>query len=250
MKIKVITCEALVREFYHASATSPHIIDIQTLAFGLHNTPDELRKTIQEAVDACEGKKIDCIVLGYGLCSRGTAEIRARSIPIVLPRMHDCITAFLGSRARYNKEFSAHPGTYYYSPGWIERKEGEIDQGVISESHARAYEERYKEYVEKYGEDNAKFLIEQEKQWYSHYTRAAFIDMGIGDIEMYREFTQALAKDHNWEYAEMQGDFSLIRRLVYGEWDGDDFLKVEPGQMITESFDDLVLKVKNSEEKT
>jgi len=241
MKIKLISCEALAREFYLVAAQSQHVIDIKLLAFGLHNTPDELRTTIQAEVDSAEGKGYDAIVLGYGLCSRGTAGIQARSIPIVIIKMHDCITAFLGSRARYNEEFSAHPGTYYYSPGWIERKEGDIQQGFI-DIHEQAYAEHYKEYVEKYGEENAKFLIEQEQQWYTNYTRAAFIDMGFGAIDEYRRFTTELAKERGWEYAELSGDMSLIERLAKGEWESEDILKIEPGQQILESFDEMVLK--------
>ena len=242
MKIKLISCEALTRECRMASALSPHVFDIELLDFGLHNTPDDLRASIQKAVDASEGNGYDCIILGYGLCSRGTAGITARSVPIVVPRMHDCITIFLESRARYNEEFSGHPGTYYYSPGWIERKEGEVSQGIIDDVQMRNYEERFRDYVEKYGEDNARYLIEQEMQWYQHYTRAAFINMGIGDIEAYRKFTKDLAADRNWEYAEIDGDMSMIRRLADGKWEGDDFLVVQPGQTIKESFDELVLK--------
>jgi hypothetical protein len=249
MKIKLISCEALAREFYAAAASSPHVIDTQLLAFGLHNTPDDLRATIQAAVDAANpdtrhptpDTTYDAIILGYGLCSRGTAGIRARSIPIVIPRMHDCITALLGSRARYLSEFVAHPGTYYYSPGWIERKEGDVDQGFI-DVHAKSDAERYAEYVARYGQDNAEFLVEQEQKWQTHYTRAALIDMGIGAIDQYRRFTAELARDRGWEYAELVGDMSLINRLTNADWESDDFLIVQPGQSIAESFDDLILK--------
>ena len=241
MKIKVISCEALAREVYLASAASPHVIDTHLLAFGLHNTPDELRAAIQSAIDATEGKGYDAIILGYGLCSRGTAEIRAGSIPIAMIRMHDCITAFLGSRARYSAEFGANPGTYYYSPGWIERKEGDMEQG-FSDIHDQHAAERYKDYVEKYGEENAKFLIEQEQGWYDHYSRAVFINMGFGAVDDYRRFTQDLAADRGWEYSEAEGDMSLVRRLIDGDWDSEDILVVRPGQTIAESFDPLILK--------
>jgi len=242
VRINAIVCEALTREIRLASVYSPHTIDIELVDFGLHSTPDKLRETIQARIDVSEGRGYDAIILGYGLCSRGTAEIRARSIPVIIPRMHDCITAFLGSRARYDEEFTSHPGTYYYSPGWIERKEGDIRQGFIDDAKARAYEERYNEYLEKYGEDNARFLMEQEQQWLANYTRAAFINMGFGDVEAYRAFTHDLAAGRGWEYAEITGDLGLIQRLANGEWDSDDFLKVEPGGMVKESFDELVLK--------
>ena len=242
MKIKLIACEVFSREFCLATAVSPHLFDLKFMPFGLHNTPDDLRSALQAEIDAAEDGGYDYIALGYGLCSRGTAEVRAGSTPIVIPRAHDCITLFLGSRACYDHEFAAHPGTYYYSPGWVERRDGEVSQGPIEDAHARLYKDRYEEYVDKYGEDNARFLIEQESQWLANYTRAVFINTGIGDIEEYRRFTQNLAKGRDWDYAEIKGDTGLIERLANGDWDSDDFLKVEPHQTIIESFDELILK--------
>lgn len=240
MKIKLISCEALYREFSLAVARSPHIIDAEFLPFGLHDTPDKLRAAIQERID--DARDYDAVILGYGLCSRGTAEITARSVPVVVFRAHDCITMLLGSRERYSCEFRSNPGTYYYSPGWIERKEGEVQQGFVVDKHDAAYQQRFKEYVEKYGEENAQFLMEQETQWQAHYNRAALINMGLGNIEAYRRFTESVAVNHGWEYAELKGDLSLFQRMANGEWESDDFLRVEPGQTVVESYDQLVLR--------
>ncbi len=242
MKVKVIACEVFFREFCAAAAASRHIFDIKFMPFGLHDTPEKLREAIQVEIDATEGTDYDAIVLGYGLCSRGIAGVTARSKPIIVPRMHDCITLFLGSREHYNREFSAHPGTYYYSSGWIERKDGEVQQGFVDDMHAKRTQERYAEYVEKYGEENAKFLIEQETQWHANYSRAAFINTGLGDISAYRSFTRQLATDNGWDYAEIEGDRSLTDRLFSGDWDSEDFLRLEPGRTIAESFDELIIK--------
>ena len=241
MRIKAIACEVFARELSYATALSPHVWDITFMSFGLHDTPEKLRAAIQEEIDATEGSDYEVIVLAYGLCSRGTAELKARSIPLIVPRAHDCITLLLGSRARYAQEFAAHPGTYYYSAGWIERKVGEVSQGYV-DAHDRRAEERYAEYVEKYGEDNAKFLIEQETQWLANYTRATFINMGLGDVQEYRRFTQSVAADRGWNYEETEGDMSMISRLACGDWDDDEFLRVEPGKTIVESFDERVLR--------
>jgi hypothetical protein len=241
MRVKLIACEVLTREISRAAASSPHVFDITYMPFGLHATPDMLRERLQAEIDACEGSRCEYIVLGYGLCSRGTAELAARSIPIVVPRAHDCITLFLGSRERYNTEFLDNPGTYYYTAGWIERSEGEVDQGYISDKKGNDAQDRYREYVEKYGEDNAKFLLEQEQQWLSHYSRAALLDTGVGDIEVYREFTRRIAAAHSWEYIEKPGDDALIRRIANADFAGDDFLTVNPGQKIIETFDDRVI---------
>jgi len=60
------------------------------------------------------------ITIGYGLCGRGVAGIRARNLPLIIPRIHDCIAGFLGSHQRYMKEFSKTPGTYWFTRGFIQ----------------------------------------------------------------------------------------------------------------------------------
>ena len=242
MKLYAVACEAVARECYRAAAASPHAITISIKEFGLHNEPDDLRAAIQEEIDrASAAGKYDYILLAYGLCSRGTADLIAREVPIVIPRAHDCITLFLGSQERYQREFTEHPGTYYYSPGWVERKEGEVNQGDISIVKNLQAEERFREYVEKYGEDNARYLIEQESLWLSNYDRAAFINMGLGDIDFYRRFTQQVAQEHGWSYEELQGDLRLVDLLFRGDWDPSEFLIVHPGQRTTESVNSGII---------
>ena len=236
MKALIIACDVLYREVSLALANSKHVVDVRFLNSELHNTPSELRKTLQEEIYAADGKGYEYVILGYGLCSRGTAELTAGSVPLVIPRAHDCITFFLGSRAKYDKEFLNHPGTYYYSSGWIERKNGEVQQGYIEESSALNEKARFEEYVEKYGEDNAKFLIEQESLWLANYTRTAYIHMGLGAIDQYRQFVQDVADKHGWSVEEIEGDISLFQRLAAGNWN-EDFLIVPPGAKTRESFD-------------
>lgn len=242
MKIKLIACEVFAREVSLAVAQSPKIVDLKLMHFGLHDTPDLLREALQAEIDSTESDTYNAIALGYGLCSRGTANLRAGSISLVIPRAHDCITVLLGSRERYNTEFAQNPGTYYYSAGWIERKTGEVKQGFVDDKYAAMEQERYREYVEKYGEDNARFLIEQESQWHSHYTRAALIDTGVGDLACYRRFTQEIATGRGWDYVEMPGGLTLIQRLASGDWDNADFLTIPPGKRIIESFDESVVR--------
>lgn len=243
MKIKAIICEALHREFCLAAAYTSNVVDMTVMNFGLHNTPDALRDAIQKEINSVEDTDHEFIVLGYGLCSRGTADVEAKSKPLVMPRAHDCITILLGARSRYDAEFLGNPGTYYYSSGWIERKDGESDQGNLNDVWERHYVDKLTEYVEKYGEDNAEFLLEQEKMWLANYNRAAFIDLGLGDVSQYRQFVSGLAGDRGWEYAEIEGDLSLVNRLLSGRWDDDpDLLVVQPGRRIVESFDPDILR--------
>lgn len=240
MKLKVIACEAFTLEFNYCRSESPHELDFTFQQFGLHDTPDELRAELQNQIDLVPEGEYDYILVGYALCSRGTAGITTQHTPLVLFQAHDCITVFLGSRRRYMEEFTKQPGTYYYSPGWVERKEAKINQKQLKEVQERIKKTRYQQYVEKYGEDNAKYLIEMESQWVQNYTRAAFVNMDIGDIEKYREFTKNVAKQRNWSYEELQGELTLVRKFLSGEWD-DDFLIVQPGQKIADVYMDKII---------
>jgi hypothetical protein len=77
---------------------------------GLHDRPDELRARLQDAIDAA-AKVEDCdgIVIGYGICGRGTVGIKAPRVPLVFPRVHDCIALFMGNDRTYQKEFAKYP---------------------------------------------------------------------------------------------------------------------------------------------
>lgn len=243
MKLHAISCEVFWRECSYAAARSPHIVTLSFLPFGLHDRPDELRKSLQGEIDRASSR-FDCILLAYGLCSRGTADLVARDTPIVIPRAHDCIALLLGSHKHYLREFERHPGTYYYSPGWIERKEGEVRQGTIEVVQEREAEERLREYTEKYGEDNARYLLEQENLWLAYYDRAVFLDMGLGDIGYYQRFTRQAAESRGWSYEEIAGDMRLVEALFRGDWDSGEFLVVQPGQRTVEDVNAGILSAR------
>ena len=95
---------------------------------------------------------------------------------------------------------------------------------------------------EKYGEDNAQFLIEQKMGWYKNYSRALFVNMNLGDVEYYRRKTKDSAEFLNWEYKEIEGNISLLQKFVNGDWNENDFLIIEIGQFIKPSYDDKIVK--------
>lgn len=98
----------------------------------------------------------------------------AREVRLVIAKGHDCITHFLGSKQRYKEYFNSNPGTYWYTPGWIENH--------LPPSKDR-YEANYNSYLEKYGEDNAQYLMEMEQSWFKEYKTAVYIDLGVEVIQ-------------------------------------------------------------------
>lgn len=248
MKLKVIACDVLFREISYWAAQSPHIIDTRFLRRELHNDPDDLRAEIQSEIDRDEG--YDAIVLGYALCSNAGAYLRATRAPLVLPRGHDCITLFLGSRQRYDASFSQDPGTYYYTTGWIERAGTRVER-TTEESDA-AQGGIYQDYVTRFGEDSAKYLMETLHTWWKNYTRAAFIGMGLPLRERFearaRKQSAEVAREYGWDFQELSGDQRLFSLLVDANWDESEFLVAPVGTQIVPSYDDGVVRATTEHE--
>ncbi len=236
-----LTCEALARPVYAAAATSPHTVTVQLFKQGLHNRPKGLRVTLQDQIDAIEPGSCDAILLAYGMCGTATVGLAARHAPLVLPRAHDCITLYLGSRERYNAEFLSHPGTYWYSVDYMERQEPGASI-ALGAANIADEEEQYEQYVQKYGQETADALMEEIRSWSRHYTRSAFIDLELNDGGVYAERAEAKAAKEGWRFERMTGDTRLMRMLVHGEWAEEEFLVVPAGQAIAQSYKESIVK--------
>jgi hypothetical protein len=227
----IISCRVLWREICHFSSTSNNIFEFCFLKQGLHNTPDVLREQVQRAIDQADGD-FEAILIGYGLCSNGLEGIVARDTQLVIMHGHDCITFLLGSKERYRDYFDRHPGTYWYSPGWIDE--------TLMPGKER-YERALRTYTEKYGADNAQYLMEMEQGWLEKYTTAAYVDLGFYDTERHKAYTQECAEWLGWTCDVLNGDPTLIVDWLEGNWDPARFLIVNPGQVAVASHNDKIL---------
>ncbi len=240
MRLRIVGCEVLARPLYLAAARSPHIVDLTLLKQGLHDRPGGLRERLQSELDATDPTTYDAIGLAYGLCGGATSGLVVTGAPVVLPRAHDCITLFLGSRERYAEEFIGHPGTYWYAQDFMERNDGRSSIGMGAQSD-EARQKTYDEYVAKYGRDNADYLMETLGEWRRHYERAAFIDLGVGDGSAIERRAEEEAAQQGWRYDRLPGDMILVKRLVDGDW-ADDFLVLGPGQRSAQAWDEDVVR--------
>jgi hypothetical protein len=240
MRLKVIACEVLLREICLCAAYSKNTISIDFLKRGLHDNPDELRSEVQKKIDETDEKSYEGILLGYALCSNGIVGIKAKGIPLVIPKAHDCITLFLGSKEKYMEYFGHNPGTYYYTSGWLERLGSTVERKI---QDGRGLGKKFEEYVKKYGEDNARYLMEFERSWISNYSRAAYIDLEFVRFLGYNDHTKKIAEDKGWKYEEIPGDIRLIKKLIDSEWNAEEFLIVQPGQEIVASYDNNVISL-------
>ena len=191
--------------------------------YGLHRVPSNLTWSVQEVIDNIEQPSL--VVLGYGLCGNGLNGIKAGPHTLLVPRADDCIAILLGSYKKYIQEFEAHPGTYYLTKGWLESGSNPLQE--------------YQEYREKYGEESAGWIMDQQ---YQHYERLVFVAHDQEDLEKYRPQALEVAQYcERWgmRYEEMLGSDVFVRRLleIAASLDKTDeeFVVVPPGGQIRQS---------------
>jgi hypothetical protein len=209
---KIIACSTIRDEVEALRGDIP----VEYLEGFLHDTPDVLRAKINEAIAATPD---DCtILLGYGRCSNGTAELVAGSHRLILPACDDCIAILLGSRRAYLREFGEHPGTYYYTRGWIEE-----------------LEDPYREYLKmipRMGEEKARMVAHMIME---SYTRVAVIDTGTYDLDKAHEYVETVSEFYSLPVIQLDGSLRLLEKLIRGPHD-DEFIVVEPGQVLGEEI--------------
>ncbi len=237
----LVCCDIFLREACWAIYNAPHTIDVKFIPKGLHVRPEEMRYKVQEKIDASRGQGYDAILLGFGLCGNVAQGLMAGDIPLVIPKVHDCIGIFYGSNAKYLEAFSSHPGTYYYTVGSFERRT--LDDSEYSALGADLLddpEDKLKEYQAKYGLENARYLVEMARSWQTRYTRVVYFEVPDFKFLGYAERAKAIAKDKNMEFLLQRADLSLMERLLSGQW-GQDFLVVAPGMRIQATYDNEIM---------
>ena len=208
-RARLIACQTVAEAL---RGRVPEGMDLTVLEFGLHQSPERLRNTLQQEIDRSAGD-VETIVLGYGMCGNGAVGLKARHARLIIPRCDDCIALFLGSRLEYARQREIALGTFFLTRGWIEYG-------------GDPYSE-YLKMAEKYGRERA---LRLEKQIMQNYTRLGLIDMG--DLEdRHRAYAQKVAEFLGWTLEEIPGSHTLLQRLVAGNWDGE-FVVVEPGGQV------------------
>jgi len=243
MRLKIIACKVLQREIAHIASSCENYIDMTFMRQSLHNDPVALQKAMQEEIDKIESGEdlhttdtyvgdFDAVLIGYGLCSNGILNLTSKKYKLIVPRAHDCMTLYLGSKERYKEYFNATPGIYWYNAGWIEN-------AALPEKYPR--EKLLLEYTEIYGEENAEYLVEMEYKWMENYKSLTYINMPFLKRDELKDFSRNAAVKYGWSFDEMDGDMSLLSDMLNGNWDNERFLIVLPGEKVLVSYDDRIV---------
>ena len=248
MFLRVIACEIAVREICFTAARSPNLVDIEFLTQGYHDTPRAGQAEIQKRIDAVPAGKYDAILLGYGLCGSILDGLTTTHTKLVIPRAHDCITLFLGSKERYQNCFSQSPGTYYFTSGWLEcvkrrgSKATPEEGSLLAAGPGLNLTVSYQVWVQKYGEEQANYLMEEMSRWTAAYAKGTLIDFDFLSHLRLKEAVQQICGQKKWQYSELPGDLGLFQKLLDGDWPDSAFLVVMPGQKVAASFEAGVIK--------
>jgi hypothetical protein len=248
VRLKLIGCEIFYREICAVVARSIHQIDVEFLPKGLHDIGSaKMLARLQEVVDQVDASCYEKVLLGYALCGMGLVGLRARSLPIVLPRAHDCITLFLGSKERYLEYFNNHPGVYFKTTGWLERGDTLTQTGQLAVQNLTGMTSDFQELVAKYGEENARFLYDELCNYTRNYSQFTFIEMGVEPDDRFERRAREQAAEKGWKYDKVAGDMSLFQHLVDGPWEEREFLVLRPGQKIVPRYNEDIMGVEEAE---
>lgn len=238
----LISCRVFQRELEALAPAARTEVRIQYLEMGLHEKAGEfLHEAIQKAVDAVEPADFDAISLGYGLCNRGIVGLTTRELPLVIPRAHDCLGLLLGSSARYLAENEKEPGTYFQSPGWIENLPAERGVRPMATGTGLGLYASEAELIAQFGEDNARFLLEEIAGLTRHYQRLAFVASPACNSDQAERKASELAQRHGWNFEKLQGDPGWLRRLLDGDWGEREFLVLKPGERVGLRYDGTLI---------
>jgi len=219
--VVVCACGVFESQFRRLLPKIGNGLQVIYLDRGLHRVPDRLRYTLQLELDRLPEPSL--VLLGYGLCGNGLADLRAGRHTLVVPRTDDCIALILGSYSTYLEEFAAEPGTYWLSSGWLE-------------AGSHPYKE-YQEMLKKYDQETALWLADQ---MYQHYRRLCMVAIDEEELEYYRpqalEAARFCAERWGYRYEERLGSDDYVRRLLQAPAHlhelGSDFLVIGPGEQL------------------
>lgn len=233
-KIAVLACSVFEREIALHAADAKHIAQVRFFEMGLHDQPDRLRSTLQASLDELDGRTdIEAVVLCYGLCGLGTVGLISLRHRIVIPRAHDCITVFMGSKEAYAEHQRRCATCFYYTPGW--NRERRVPG-------PEALEALRADLTARFDPDDVEFLLEStHEQWAMHDT-ATYVDLGTEDRETEAAYARKCADWLGWRFEHLRGDPALLRDLLWCNWDADRFQIFEPGAKLVHAADESIMR--------
>lgn len=215
---KIISCE-VYRPYIERLVQQYNMkLDIEYLEIKQHDNPEKLNKLLKKKID--ENKSYNDIYLLYGVCGNAIIGLKSKTTRLHIIKVHDCMSVLLGGKEKYKKIFEQNPSQKWAceSYGFSEDKE-----------------KNYKKYVELYGEENAKYLLEVLD---SHGDKLIYLDFGS---KRDKDNIDALSKIR--ELIVIEGKTDMLERILFEK--EKEILMLQPGEEVELIYDmDEVMRVK------
>jgi len=212
MKTVIIACHTIADELNNLINETGCTYPVLWIQSGLHNSPELLKKHLQEELDHLSN--VDQVLLAFGYCGNALLELTPPSYKMIFPRVDDCISLLLGS-SRNRKEISGAMGTYFLTKGWLEN-----ERNIWFE---------YQETVKRHGKTRTDQIY---KLLLKHYERLGIIETGAYQLESILETTHTIAETLELKHEVIPGTLEYLKKLLTGPWD-EEFVIINPGETVT-----------------
>ena len=202
--IKVIACK--VFETYIQQLQ--YQIDVKYLDVQMHNTPKKLRKMLQDEIDQCVG--YDYILILYGLCGNVLLDLKARDIPLIVIKAHDCLSILLGGHQRYLEYFEDRKSSSWTCRG-------------LKENNGLSNLKDYQQWIIDYGQEEADYLKSVLVQPCHIYIKMrevesySYDEIIMGDISYLKSILDLTNNDllvvTNTEQLKLTNDHHVIKKI-------------------------------------
>ncbi len=211
MNTAIIACKTLEDEVNQVVEKTGIPYRITWIESGLHNYPDRLRDTLQQRIDSITDH--DYIIMLFGLCGNALLGLKSSKATMVVPKVDDCISLFLGGNEQ-RRRMENSSKSYYLTKGWL-RYENNIWQ-------------EYQRSIEKYGLEKTRSIF---RIMLKHYTHLVVIDTGAYDAKEFMKETKGIAAELGLELKIIPADLSIMTEALNHNWDKG-FALFKPGQKI------------------
>jgi hypothetical protein len=199
LRIGIVACETFRRELDIVTEGDSDIVHKEYLEFGLHEYPEDLKRTVIAKVNALAGT-VDAVFLGYGVCQSLKDVDRFFTVPTVRIEADDCVGTLI-TQKEYERERKKCAGTWFAIPFVCEMGENWFRKRMVAQMGEKAVEELDRE---GYGTDW--FL----NQLFSGYSRALFIDTGVGNKQYFEDLSRQFATKMNMRHECRLGTLDVL----------------------------------------
>lgn len=203
----IISCKVFKPELTALGIEESRVIYLEQ---GLHRDPGALHERVKAALTSLEeDEHINSVILLYGFCGGGLADLNSKRLKLVIPLAHDCIPLIRGACPD-----SPCDQAFFLSPGWI-------DHGLTPLTE-------YFDAVERYGQEDALWL---GMEILKGYKEVVLVETIAGIRPYHLRYAEKMAALFDLSVRKVKADKTWLVNLL-SENTCEQVLTINPGEVI------------------